>query len=85
MNKIFKEIKSVKKQISDAKKEITNVQNWPDATCRPGEKKLHIENLNHWIGELKESLLKLLDKLEWEIQVERNTLQNDNTPISKSA
>jgi len=63
MKKLYKKLKSVNKQIAEAETAIENIRQSPDTFYRSGEKTQDIAKYLHWIGELKESKIKILLEL----------------------
>lgn len=60
MKKIYAKLKSINKQIVEAETEVKNLKEGSDLFYKAGEKANELRKLNHWLGELNESKVKVL-------------------------
>lgn len=61
MKTLYKKLKSIDSQISEAKESLTNIEGW---AVSEAEKNTNREKYNHWLNELHESRLTVLFDLK---------------------
>ncbi len=77
MKTTFENIQNIDERITTTLSEIEEVKNLPfyNIFKRFDEQERELKNLNHLLETLKDKKLKMLDKLEFEIQKERSLTQ----------